>query len=278
MIRNHKLCFALLAGVLLGLSGRIYGGEARVRISDLKEQVYVADDVQAEIIFGRHLSARILARWPLWDHPKANRYVNLVGRGLAFFAGRSELKFSFGLLDTDAVNAFAVPGGYVFITRGALERMTDEAQLAAVIGHEMAHINERHMVRELCIDSGQGSSFAGLTALVGGATGGVRGALESSLDQAAQILFNRGYKIKDELEADRMGLLLAATAGYDPWALHSFLKSAGRFEPAAVTATKDHPELSDRLAAMAATISDNGLDDMHKTTMRERFNEMVSHP
>jgi predicted Zn-dependent protease len=251
-------------------------GQARTRISSIASHSFNADDVRAEIDFGRDLAARILANYPLLNNESVNNYVNLIGRALTLFCGRNELNFCFAVLDSDEINAFAAPGGYVFVTSGALARMKDEAQLASVLGHEIAHIVQRHMVNELKIRGGQGSTVGGLAGLIGGASGGVRSGLEASLNFGAEILFDRGYRMEDELEADRVGLLIAASAGYDPTALKRFLKDAGKFESEVQTKSKNHPVLAERLDQIEQTLAEYGLSSISQPTLKERFHEMVS--
>ena len=101
-------------------------------------------DVKAEIEFGRGVAARILARYPPYNDPKLTRYVNLVGGGLAALSGRPELHYHFAILNTDDINAYSTPGGYVFVTLGALKLMHDESELAGVMAHETAHVALRH--------------------------------------------------------------------------------------------------------------------------------------
>lgn len=271
--RSSALCVVLvllIAGATLGAS------RSRVRISAMQAHQYSQADIEAEVLFGRNLAARILGNYPLWDNPKINRYVNLVGKSLSFQAGRGELIFTFGVLDSDRINAFATPGGYIFITRGALAQMVDEAQLAAVLGHEMAHVVERHMVRELNLNAQDGSAFSGLSAMIGGATGSLRSSLEVTLDQAAMILFERGYRLEDELAADRDGILIAASAGYAPSALGNYLKHVDRFEVAPQNTSEDHPVIEERLSAIQNILSTNGLAGFSGARCEERWHETMS--
>ncbi|MBT8341077.1 MAG: M48 family metalloprotease [Desulfatitalea sp.] len=247
----------------------------RVRISSIGQKAYTQADIDAEKRFGHNLAARILGNYPLWQNAKVNHYVNLVGHALTLFTGRQELTFSFAILDTETINAFATPGGYIFITRGALANMHDEAQLAAVLAHEIAHVLERHMIRELHIKATGDSVLSGFAELIGGATGGVRGSLESSLNQAADILFHRGYRVADELSADRVGALLTATTGYDPTALKRFLEQMGPFEATLKAQDRDHPDTLHRLACLQQVLSTNGLHAETGQRNKERFHEMV---
>ena len=271
----HAILISMLVGTVVANG---HAGQARQRISSVMYPSFDADDIHAEIKFGRDLAARILANHPLWENEPANRYVSLVGRSLAIFSGRGDLTFTFGVLNSEEINAFATPGGYVFVTRGALVRMTDEAQLAAVLGHEMAHVTQRHMVNELKIKGDHGSAMGGLTSLIGGAAGGVRSGIEVGLTFGTEILFKRGYQLKDEMEADRVGMLIAASAGYDPTALKRFLSSVQQFETAPQTRSKNHPVLAERLSQIDRILNENGLTGLNRHTLKERFNEMVLRP
>ena len=271
--REYVLVLVVLSIVAVNFS---FARESRKRISAIATGFSNVSDVEAEIRFGRELAARILGNYGLLDNEKINRYVNLVGKAVALYAGRPEIEFHFAVLNSDEVNAFATPGGYIFITRGALMKMDNEAQLAAVLGHEIAHVVKRHVVKELNIRGDEGSAVGGLASLIGGATGSFRVALEQALDQAADILFNRGYKIADEIEADRVGILLASIAGYDPSALRQFLTIVKAFEKQDKTYKGEHPIQEVRLREIDKTLEANGLQHVKKPKVRERFHETIT--
>jgi len=263
----------LILGIML--TQLAFAGEARKRISASKDEFSDISDIEAEIVFGRELSARILGNYSLIDDEEIIKYVNLVGKALALYAGRPELEFYFGVLDTDEVNAFATPGGYVFITNGALMKMDNEAQLAGVLGHEIAHVVKKHVVKELHIKGDEGSAAGGIAGLIGGTTGTVRVALDQALDDATNILFNRGYKIADEIEADRVGILLASIVGYDPLALKEFLSSVRSFEVEDKTYKGEHPVFEVRMREIDKTLNEHGLKNVKKAKVRDRFYENV---
>lgn len=252
-----------------------FAGEARKRISAKADEFSNLSDIEAEIIFGRELSARILGNYGLLDDEKITRYVNLVGKAVALYSGRPEIQFYFAVLDSNEINAFAAPGGYVFITRGALTKMDNEAQLAAVLGHEIAHIVNRHVVKELHIKGEEGSAASGIAGLIGGPSGTLGVALDQALDDAANILFNRGYKVADEIEADRVGILLASVAGYDPSALKEFLSNVKSFEVEDKTYKGEHPVFEVRMREINKTLEAHGLKDVKKPKVRDRFYENV---
>jgi len=252
-----------------------FAKEARKRISATANEYSTVSDIEAEILFGRELSARILGNYRLVDDEKINRYVNLVGKAVALHGGRPEIIYRFGVLDSDEINAFAAPGGYVFITRGALMKMDNEAQLAAVLAHEIAHIEKKHVVRELNIRGKEDSGAGGIVSLVEGGTGSLKVVLEQALDDAANILMNRGYKIKDEIEADRVGILLASVAGYNPSALKEFLNNVKSFEKEDKTYKGEHPIFEVRMREINKTLEANRLQDVKKAKARDRFYENI---
>lgn len=274
MKKINKLITALLIFSFI-LVDFAFAKEARKRISATASEYSNVSDIEAEVLFGRELSARILGNYILLDDEKINRYVNLVGKGVALYAGRTEIRYHFGVLDSDEINAFAAPGGYIFITRGALMKMENEAQLAAVLAHEIAHIVKRHVVKELNIRGDEGSGAGGIASLIGGPTASFRGALEQALDDAADILFNRGYKVKDEIEADRVGILLASVAGYDPSALKEFLNNVKSFEKEDKTYKGEHPIFEVRMREINKTLEANRLQDVKKAKARDRFYENI---
>ncbi len=270
MIRISKWFLVLL---LIGFQQVLpaLSGEGRQRISSIVDTYRDVENVEAEILFGRELAARILGAYGFQDDERLNRYVNLVGRAMALHSGRPELAYYFGVLASDDINAFAAPGGYVFITRGALLKMENEAQLAVVLGHEIAHITERHVIRELNIKADDGSTIAGIAGLIGGTTGGAVKSLEQAMDKASDILFRDGYKIEDEIEADRIGMLMAASAGYDPAALRNFLTHVKRFETEDGAYTGEHPVHTVRIAKMDDVLAASGPAQMNNATVTERF-------
>lgn len=274
MKKINKLNTVLLIFSLI-LVDFAFAKEARKRISAAASEYSNVSDIEAEILFGRELSARILGNYRLVDDEKINRYVNLVGKAVALHGGRPEIIYRFGVLDSDEINAFAAPGGYVFITRGTLMKMDNEAQLAAVLAHEIAHIEKKHVVKELNIRGKDDSGAGGIVSLVEGGAGSIKIALEQALDDAANILMNRGYKVKDEIEADRVGILLASVAGYDPSALKEFLNNVKSFEKEDKTYKGEHPIFEVRMREINKTLEANRLQDVKKAKARDRFYENI---
>lgn len=233
------------------------------------------DDVKAEIVFGRVLAARILGRYSFYENDKLNEYVNMVGKGLAQFSGRPEIEFRFAVIDSDIVNAFAAPGGYIFVTKGALKNMDDEAELAAVLSHEIAHITEKHIVKELNIKGTDTSPTSGFAQVLGGGTGAVKAVFSQMVDQAAEILFEKGLKKQDEFDADRVSTIIISTAGYDPMALERYLKKISGDEKDTKELIGTHPSFADRIKNVESVLTANQLTDKKQALAKERFKANV---
>jgi predicted Zn-dependent protease len=164
-------------------------------------------------------AAKMIAVFGTVDDPKIVRYVNLVGQTIGQYASR-QLPWRFGILDTDIVGAYALPGGYIFITRAALSGMTSEAQLAGALGHEITHCAERHLERE--IRSKKTSAWAIQEA---NSTGKTASLSSLKADAFVKDLFNTSLSRDKEDAADEQGTQMSAKAGYTPAGLMQFLSA-----------------------------------------------------
>ncbi len=173
---------------------------------------FVLMSEQQEIALGRQSHPQILKESPEYTNAQLAAYVQRVGAKLAAHSHRSNLIYRFTLLDSPDVNAFALPGGYIYITRGLLAYLNSEAELAAVLGHEIGHVTARHSVRQ------QSASTA--TGLFGAVLAGVTGvSAAGDVANIAGTALVRGYGREHELEADRLGAEYLARSGYDPQAM-----------------------------------------------------------
>jgi predicted Zn-dependent protease len=133
-------------------------GQVEVQVKNVGKAVKDIDEPE-EISIGRDVASRLLGAAPLVPDPGLQRYVNHVGRWLAAQSERPDLPWHFGVLDSPNVNAFAVPGGTIFITKGLLDKMRSEAELAGVLGHEIVHVLRKHQLK--AIQKGAQSALAG---------------------------------------------------------------------------------------------------------------------
>lgn len=173
-----------------------------------------------EILLGRDLAGRILGATPLVDDEALQRYVNSVGGWIASQSERADLTWRFGVVDSAILNAYAAPGGYVFITRALYDTLEDEAQLAGVLGHAIASIVRRHHVT-VHFQSAQISAMSDLAA----ATMSRRGDIHKKLAEFGGEVFVRGLHKTAVFEADHMAVVLAARAGYSPDAFLEVLQT-----------------------------------------------------
>jgi predicted Zn-dependent protease len=199
-----------------------------------------------EIAIGRELAATLLGAAPLVSDARMQRYVNNVGRWLAAQSERPDLPWQFGVLDAPQLNAFAVPGGTIFITRGLLERMRSEAELAGVLGHEIVHVVKKHHLK--AIQKGAATALAG-DALSMALKDKSSGANEK-LVSFGKEMYSRGLDKGDEFEADRLGVVIAARAGYDAYGLPSVLQTLQAMnaqDSGVALMFKTHPAPGERL-------------------------------
>ena len=202
-----------------------------------------------EIAIGRDLAATLLGAAPLVNDPALQRYVNNVGRWLAAQTERPGLPWQFGVLDAPQINAFAVPGGTVFITRGLLEKMRSEAELAGVLGHEIGHVVKKHHLK--AIQKGAMTALAGDALQM--AVQNRNAAANEKLVSFGKEMYARGLDKDDEFEADRVGVVIAARAGYDAYGLPAVLQTLQAMNPqdsGLALMFKTHPAPGARLDAL----------------------------
>ena len=212
--------------------------------------VRVTDAEEHEI--GQQVSDKIVEEFGVYQDANITKYVTLVGAVLAQASTRPALDWQFVVLDTEGVNAFAAPGGIVHITKGALGLIKNEAELAGVLGHEIAHITKKHTVNSIKRSKG--------TKLVTEETGAQTNFLVTQLANLAyDNIVEKGWDRGDEDDADQEGVRLANKAGYNPAGLTSFLqklmdrnKDYKGSKPNGLFAT--HPDTRDRIAKVTKQI------------------------
>src|SRR5688572_3530966 len=169
-----------------------------------------------EIALGRELAGRTMGAAPLINDASLQQYVNRVGRSVAAQSTRAELPWRFGVIDSPGINAFATPGGIILITRGLYEILDNEAQLAGVLGHEVAHVDKYHHASVVRKQAGTAAvAGIGQEVVAQRARGIASPLLQQLLGEGAELLtkkLDRGA----ELEADQLGAVFAARAGYSP--------------------------------------------------------------
>ncbi|HVY94916.1 MAG TPA: M48 family metalloprotease, partial [Bryobacteraceae bacterium] len=192
------------------------GGKIKEKLQKATE-TFTPWTPEEEQAIGDAAAAKMAAMFGFVDNEAANRYVNLVGAAVAQYASR-QLPYRFAVLNTDIVGAWAIPGGFIFISRGALASMTNEAELAGALGHELVHCSERHLEKE--IRSKKTSAWA-VEELH--ATGKGQVVTTLKIDALVKDLFTTRLSRDKEDQADEQGTVLAAQAGYSANGLMEFL-------------------------------------------------------
>ncbi|MBI3045615.1 MAG: M48 family metalloprotease [Betaproteobacteria bacterium] len=168
-----------------------------------------------EIAIGRREDANVRKQYSAYDSAPLQQYVSEIGQRLAKASHRPGIEYRFLVVDSPEVNAFALPGGYIYITRGILAYLNSEAELASVLGHELGHVTARHSVQQLTAATAAGIGASILQIFVPEA----RGVLGDNLVNLLGNVLLSGYGREHELEADRLGAEYLARTGYDPQAM-----------------------------------------------------------
>lgn len=249
------------------------GIAARNRIS-LAPQAgeYSEADIEKEIFFGREMAAIMLAKRKLSDDQALNRYLNLVGQSIVRHANRPELNFYFAAVESPQINAYAVPGGYIFITTAALELMQNEAELAGVLAHEVAHVSERHIVEALKLRADDESMIALFSKIFSQQAASANVVFYQAIDHAFDLLFSKGLVVEDEYQADMQGIFLTAFAGYEASAYYRYLERISAVvSPGEAELNSTHPPFSERISRLKAVVENHGLSVQGNIKNEKRF-------
>ena len=212
--------------------------------------------VEEEIRIGDSVCAQLLGAAPLVQQKSLQHYVNSVGMWVAQQTDRKQLPWAFGVIDSDNINAFATPGGRVLVTRGLFVTLESEAELAGVLGHEVAHVIRKHHLKALKKNARM--DLLGDALQVVAEDHGIKDQEKlDALINAGTQLYARGLDRADEFEADRLGIIYAGRAGYDPFALLNVLATLDSINPDSpklALLNKTHPSFNDRIAQLDRSI------------------------
>lgn len=220
--------------------------EARSAIDDLT----FSDAEKAEL--GGQISAKLRDRFGVVQDRNVTKYVTLVGLTVAKNSAKPDLPWQFIVLDTDGINAYAAPGGFIHITRGALAFLQSEAELAGVLGHEVGHVIEDHTIA--AIRKGKGVQLA--------ANATRNQMLQAVANKGYELIFENAFDRDDEIEADKAGVQAAGKAGYKAASLTDFLNRLGernKGNPDRNGLFASHPDIKARTDSIAKVVKDGKL-------------------
>lgn len=254
------------AGDQLGQIGKI--GGAVKKANDVRDlQVTDAEEVK----LGAGVSERIRVRYGVVQDAPVHRYIGMVGTALAQASARPGLPWVFIVLDTDGVNAFAAPGGYVHITRGALALIQNEAELAGVLGHEIIHVTEKHTVNAIqkskAVQMGVNETLSSSSEL-----------LEKAVTASYDNIVEKGFGRAEENESDEKGVALANRIGYAPAGLSGFLtrlKDRNKASTEKRGMFASHPEMDSRLDNIKKEITAKKM--AATATLTDRYKKFIAY-
>jgi len=228
-------------------------GDATSKLVDVLADTVQGDNQREEIELGRGVAAKMLGAYDLVDDFALQAYVGKVGMIVATRGERPGLPWRFVLVETPSVNAYAIPGGVVFVTRGLYELLDTEDELAAVLGHEIAHVQRKHHYRVM-----KQQNVVGALSDAAASQVTVDSEMLDTLWSRATEIMTRGLDKAAEYEADRDGMVLAARAGYDASALLTVLEKIGASAATGSDTSmlySTHPTPAARLSALGDAIT-----------------------
>ena len=231
-------------GAVLAVLALLVSGCATNPVSGRREFTLVSSSSEEKM--GREGYKAVLAEYGAYDDSTVQKYVSGVGLKLAKASQLPDLDWHFTVIDDPAVNAFAMPGGYIYITRGILAHLNSEAQLAGVLGHEIGHVTSRHTARQIT-----GQEVAGIGLLVGSIVSPSLARYGGVAQQALGLMF-LGYSREFETQADELGIQYTTRAGWDPREIpstyHMLRRVSDRTGARLPTFLSTHPDPGDREA------------------------------
>ena len=244
-----------------------------VKTSPFGDKAFILIPTPQEVNIGRQAAKQVERKVKLCRDPVINEYVRFVGSRVAAVSDRKDVVYHFKVIESDEINAFALPGGWVYIYTGLLRHLRNEAELAYVLSHEVGHIVGRHAVRRL-------QFIYGIDFILSLTFGGKE--LSPAEREILNLLLNlvvAGYSRKEELEADAMGAYYTGKAGWNPEASVEtirLLDSLMKFKPSGVTELfMDHPTNRKRIKNLNRWIGNFPKSWLRNPLNEERYREKV---
>ena len=246
----------ILSFALVSLAGSAMA-QGDIRLPDMGSPADAVLSKNDEARLGRAIMAQIRNSRAIVEDPLVNEYINDVGSRIAAHANNGDYEFTFFVVDDPSINAFALPGGYIGVHTGLIEATRNEDELAGVLGHEIAHVTQRHIARAIHAAQRQGlvSSALMLATILAGVAGADSDVVQAGMavSQGSALQQRINFTRSNEHEADRIGINALADAGFDPYGMASFFEVMSRMQPSDMRMRlpeflRTHPVTTDRIA------------------------------
>jgi len=241
----------------INVEGMLNAGKKAVQAESLNQR--------QERAIGESVSLAATNRDGVVTDQKLAEYVVLVGQTLASRTDRADQPWVFGVLNTDKVNAFSGPGGYVWVTRGAIAKMQDESELAGVLAHEIGHVVKHHG-----LDAAKNAGRLDALATAGQSLDSRAAAMGDISDKVVEVILNTGFSQPQEFEADAQAVKIVSAAGYDPNGYLKFLRRIAAEQKAGQQVFGTHPGMDERIKKVKNEISAAGTGGKG-ATLKDRF-------
>ena len=242
---------------------------------------------QQEVQMGQQEAQQVNAQLPMVQDAIIQNYVNALGQRIARTTSRSDLNWQFQVVNSDVVNAFALPGGFVYVNRGVLARASNMSEVAGVLGHEIEHVVRRHSVKQMEQAQGANVGVGILCALTGVCQSGIA---QAAINVGGTAVFAK-FSRTDEIQADEGGFNNVIRAGISPRGMYTFFQKLLAEEQQSGSRNvaawfSDHPGTSDRIADIqkmlnqvpASQLNALQVNDSGFSTMKARLNQLGPAP
>ena len=265
-----------IVGEIAGIEGSVEMAESIMTSAESIEKAIEKIDPAQEYYIGRAVAAQILSKYELANEPELENYLNQICGALVLNSERSTLYrgYSVGIIDTDEINAFATSGGHILVSRGLLNCVTSEDALAAVLAHEIAHIQLEHSLKAIktsrITDAITKTTFATMSVLSEGEFQEFTDVFGDAVDEIVAEMVDSGYSKSQEYEADETALEIMEATGYNPLAMNDMLNVLKQNQKSKSGFSVTHPSPEDRLKNLQDQYEHYDIKDTSEYRM-ERF-------
>ncbi|MBP7551930.1 MAG: M48 family metalloprotease [Spirochaetes bacterium] len=235
------------------------------RENEVEKQLEVAEK-EKEV--GRAAFAKIAGKYGVLKNEEATSYLNKLGKSLALYTERQEIEYFFAILNTDQINAYSLPGGYILISKGTINSIDNQSALLGVLAHELGHINKKHILKRVKVEV-RYNFFEMLARIISGPRQVITNIANQISDQIEEELFIKGLDSEDEFEADRYALDLLQSLNINARAYIDYLASLSNYPDVKALENLDatHPKTEERIKNMEEYI----IPDIDKLNDSENF-------